>query len=391
MVNLPKQSSMSIKVKYMRPLVKFRFEIAVLLIWALAIAAKYKYNGLIFGFDYGNYQPDGKYYTYMALEYLNHSPARSAQQVVDWYLANGFKMNIFTIQDLMPSTSYAYPMISHRILYPLLSVPFVAAFGIPGMLVIPALSLLVLFLAIQKLSQKLNKPWIGLGVVLTLALSTTVLRWMMVNCTDALLVALFAFVPFSILAFKQRSRWALPTLGLLIVLTSTTRFVLPFWLAILVVLAIRYKRVFEIGFLFLLSILCSIPALQAQASSALLPAEADSPLYIKLAKLPLVFIKVFAIDIAEFGVLDRAFLVFILFCFIQAIRLRKTLSAQLFTAVLFAGYVIGAINGTLGVNFRYQIPVLIFSAWLVLDSLEISERNLRFVPSAKGNIIVNKT
>jgi hypothetical protein len=327
----------------------------------------------------------------MALEYLNHSPARSAQQVVDWYLANGFKMNTFTIQDLMPSTSYAYPMISHRILYPLLSVPFVAIFGIPGMLAIPALSLLVLFLAIQILSKKMGKPLIGLGIVITLVLSTTVLRWMMVNCTDALLVGLFAFVPFSILAFKQRSRWALPTLGLLIILTSATRFVLPFWLAILVVLAIRYKRALEIGFLFLLSFLCSIPALQAQASSALLPAEADSPLYIKLAKLPLVFIKVFAIDIAEFGVLDRAFLIFILFCFIQAIRLRRTLSAQLFTAVLFAGYIIGSINGTLGVNFRYQIPVLIFSAWLVLDSLEISGRNLRFISSTKGDIVVNKT
>jgi len=370
---------------------KFRFEIAVFLIWTVAIVSKYKYNGLIFGFDYGNYQPDGKYYTYMALEYLNHSPANSAQQVVDWYLAHGFKMNTFTIQDLMPSTSYAYPMISHRILYPLLSVPFVAIFGIPGMLAIPALSLLVLFLAIQILSKKMGKPLIGLGIVITLVLSTTVLRWMMVNCTDALLVGLFAFVPFSILAFQQRSRWALPTLGLLIILTSATRFVLPFWLAILVVLAIRYKRALEIGFLFLLSFLCSIPALQAQASSALLPAEADSPLYMKLAKLPLVFIKVFAIDIAEFGVLDRAFLIFILFCFIQAIRLRRTLSAQLFTAVLFAGYIIGSINGTLGVNFRYQIPVLIFSAWLVLDSLEISGGTLRFIPSTKGDIVINKT
>jgi len=111
----------------------------------------------------------------------------------------------------------------------------------------------------------------------------------------------------------------------------------------------------------------------------------------KLAKLPLVFIKVFAIDIAEFGVLDRAFLIFILFCFIQAIRLRRTLSAQLFTAVLFAGYIIGSINGTLGVNFRYQIPVLIFSAWLVLDSLEISGGTLRFIPSTKGDIVINKT
>jgi hypothetical protein len=375
----------------MRSLKKFRFELAVLFIWLIAIAAKYKYNGLIFGFDYGNYQPDGKYYTYMALEYLNHSPANSAQQVVDWYLAHGFKMNTFTIQDLMPATSYAYPMISHRILYPLLSVPFVAAFGIPGMLAIPALSLLVLFLAIQKLSQKMNKPYLGLAVVCSLSLSTTVLRWMMVNCTDALLVGLFAVVPFSILALNQKKRWALPALGFLIFLTSATRFVLPLWIAILVVLVLRCRRYLELGILFLFSSVCSIPALQDQISSALLPAEAGSPIHIKLIKMPVVFVKVFAIDIAEFGVLDRVFLFYIGLCFYLAIRLRKALSAQLFMAVLFAGYVIGTINGTLGVNFRYQIPVLIFTAWLILDSLEISNGGLSLVPSTKGDIVVNKT
>jgi hypothetical protein len=107
--------------------------------------------------------------------------------------------------------------------------------------------------------------------------------------------------------------------------------------------------------------------------------------------MPVVFIKVFAIDIAEFAVLDRAFLVYMVFCFIQAVRLRKSLSAQLFIAVLFAGYVIGTINGTLGVNFRYQIPVLIFSAWLILDSIEISRGGLRLVASAKGNVVVNET
>jgi len=374
----------------MRSLRKFRFELAVFFIWLIAIAAKYKYHGLVFGFDYGNYQPDGKYYTYMALEYLNHNPANSAQQVVDWYLAHGFKMNTFTIQDLIPATSYAYPMISHRILYPILSVPFVAAFGIPGMLAIPALSLLALFLAIQKLSQKSKKPYLGLAVVCALSLSTTVLRWMMVNCTDALLVGLFAVVPFAILAFIQQKRWALPAFGLLVLLTSATRFVLPLWIAILVVLALRYRRYLELGLLFLFSFICSIPALQDQMSSALLPAEAGSPLHMKLIKMPVVFVKVFAIDIAEFAVLDRVFLVYMLFCFVQATRLRGSLSAQLFTAVLFAGYVIGTINGTLGVNFRYQIPVLIFSAWLILDSIEISGGGLRFVSSAKSNVVVDK-
>jgi hypothetical protein len=35
-------------------------------------------------------------------------------------------------------------------------------------------------------------------------------------------------------------------------------------------------------------------------------------------------------------------------------------------AVLLAVWFIGAINGTVGVNFRYQLPVLAFACWVIL-------------------------
>jgi len=370
---------------------KYKFYLIALAIWALAVTAKYKFQGLVFGFDYGTYQPDGKFYTYMALDFLNQNPVQSAQQVVDWYLIHGFKMNTFTIQDLMPETSYAYPVISHRILYPLLSIPFVALFGIPGMLAIPALSLLVLFSAIQFLANKFGKPIIGLGIVITLSFSTTVLRWMMVNCTDALLVGLFALLPLLLLHKFKSKNFRIAALCVLILFTSATRFVLPFWLAIILILLFRERRKLEGLFLIIFSITCALPALSAQLSTALLPADQDSPTVIKLFKLPIAFAQVVGIDFLQFGVLDRIFLFFLVFCLIQAVRLYRRLSSQLFFAVLFAGYTIGAINGTLGVNFRYQIPVLIFASWVVLDSLEIRNSGLRLVPTIKGDVIVNET
>ena len=359
-------------------------------VWAVAVASKFKFHGLVFGFDYGNYQPDGKFYTYMALDFLNHNPANSAQQVVDWYLKNGFKMNTFTIQDLMPQTSYAYPVISHRILYPLLSVPFVALFGIPGMLVIPAISLLALFMSIQLLANKFNKSLVGLGIILILASSSTVMRWMMVNCTDALLVGLFSFLPLLLCHQFQKKSSAIVGIGLLIVLTSATRFVLPFWICIIFTLYFHDRKRISYLFLLLLSALSAIPALKAQISTALLPGETDSSTLTKIYQLPISFVKVFIIDFLEFGVLDRIFLIFIFITAIQSIRLYRRLSAQLFAASLFAGYVIGAINGTLGVNFRYQIPVLIFAAWALLDSLEITGSGLRLTPAINGNVVIDK-
>ena len=370
---------------------KYRYELAVLFLWAVAVASKLKFNGLILGFDYGTYQPDGKFYTYMALDFLNNNPALSAQQVVDWYAVHGFKMKTFKIEDLMPSTSYAYPYISHRVLYPLLSVPFVAIFGIPGMLAVPSISLLLLLLSICWLAKKLDKPFIGLVVIVVLLNSSTVLRWMIVNCTDSLLVGLIAFVPFLILRLIEKKREAVFLLAGLVVLTSATRFVLPIWLGIFLVLFFRKGLRKQTIILFIVSVLCAIPALEAQLSTALLPAETDTPTHLKLIQLPFVFLKIIVVDFLQFGVLDRALLIVITFCLIQSIRIRHQLSAQLFLAVFVSGYLIGSINGTLGVNFRYEMPVLIFCAWLILDSFEYNQKKLRLVSSIAGNIIIDKT
>lgn len=369
---------------------RYRYEILVTTLWAVTVAAKIKFDGLVFGFDYGIYQPDGKFYTYMALDFLNHNPADSAKQVVDWYAIHGFKMNTFTIQDLMPATSYAYPVISHRILYPLLSVPFVALLGIPGMLVIPALALLVLLLSIQKISISAKKPLIGLLVVLALSNSSTVIRWMVVNCTDSLLAGLFALVPFCIFGILRRNKLALAGLAILIILTSATRFILPAWLGILFVLFTKkiYRK--EILILGVLSLVSAVPALSAQLSTALLPASTSTPTYLKVLQLPLVFFKVIAVDILEFGVLDRVLLLLLTVTAVQAIRLRKNLSSMLFWAVLISTYLIGAINGTLGVNFRYQMPVLVFCAWVIIDSFEVNGGGLRLIPPIKRDVIINK-
>jgi len=345
---------------------KYKFYLFVLFIWSLSTAAKIKFNGFVFGFDYGIYQPDGKYYTYMALEFLNHNPVQSAQTVVDWYATHGFKMQHFTVNDLLPSTSPVYNLISHRILYPLLSVPFVALLGIPGMLVIPALSLLTLLFSIQKLSYIYNKPFVGLALVVMMTISPTVLRWMILNCTDSLLTGLFALVPIALIQSQKKHRGYMMFLLLLIVLTSATRFVLPLWIGIAFVIFVNKERIFAL-IITIVSFISALPALTAQASTALLPAEGDASLLSKVIMLPVSFVKVIVIDILEFAVLDRLLLILLVFALFQSIRSFKNLSSQYFLATFISAYFIGAVNGTLGVNFRYQMPILIFCAWTVVD------------------------
>ena len=63
--------------------------------WALVLFAKCKFSGLVFGFDYGLYLPDGGSYTFRTFQFLGYSDSFSAAAVSNWYQDNSFKFNDF--------------------------------------------------------------------------------------------------------------------------------------------------------------------------------------------------------------------------------------------------------------------------------------------------------
>ena len=46
----------------------------------------------------------------------------------------------------------------------------------------------------------------------------------------------------------------------------------------------------------------------------------------------------------------------------------KESSSRYFILVLMGLWITGAINGTVGVNFRYQLPLLPFAAWAAISN-----------------------
>ncbi len=359
----------------------------VLTLGLIAIAAKYKYNGLVFGFDYGIYQPDGKYYTYMALDFINNDPKQSAQSVVNWYATHGYKGNIFQISDLVPETSPIYQYISHRVLYPILSIPFVYLFGIPGMIVIPSISFLCLLLFIQKISINYNLIHIGFCIGIILSTSPTVIRWMIWNGTDALLAGLFSYVALLLYNLQKNPDQKYFQLFLLIFLTAATRFSLVFWIAIAIVIYLNRKKFLAL-MIVLISSLCSIPALFSTLGVSILPAENDQTTLEKISNIPLSFLRVVSIDIAQLAVMDRLFLIFLAVGVLISIIHFKNIASQYFIAILLAGYLLGAVNGTLGVNFRYQLPAIPFCAWSIVASWPLIQNKLKTYSSLSPHIKV---
>jgi len=344
--------------------------VSVLGIWLMTLLIKFKYNGLIFGFDYGIYHPDGALYTTRALDWSGYSETEAAKIVSNWYNIHAYKFNTTKPSDFYYSVHPLYPEYSIRILYPLLSIPFVKLFGVPGMLVVPAFSLLILLLVILKIGIDLNKPLIAFSTLVSAASSSTVVRWMMANTTDALLVGIFSLTTYCLVRKITSYRWYL-VYGALIILSGLTRISILFWIACASVLLIQKNRKKAI-FITVVSLLIVIPTLLSNSSNSFLAVEADRSLWQRFLLYPFYLIKITFYEFAQLFVLDRIlFFMCVLSIYLSFKYINKD-SSKYLLLVLFAGLLTGAMNGTVGVNFRYQLPVIAFICWSIIDNTNIS-------------------
>ena len=348
----------------MRTSKQFLLVSILILTWAVSVIARLKFNGLSYGFDYGLYQPDGMHYTFRTLTFLGNSELTSAQMVSDWYATHGFKLSQINPSDLLPENNRVWGVISPRILYPLLSVPFVAVLGIPGMIAISAISFLILLLTIYSLGRKFGQESLAIAIAVLLTASVTTTRWMISNCTDALLVGVTCFAVL-VLISELSDNLKIILLSTVSVLGVLTRFSLPIWVAIGFVLLIN-RKILAGAVLVLSASLATIPTYLSQPNDAVLPGTENLSGFEKFVALPKSFFKVGFIEIAQLAALDRILLLFLLASFfIAALKVRE-IENKYFLSVAFAVFSIGAINGVLGVNFRYQLPLIPFMAWTVL-------------------------
>ena len=338
----------------------------IFLCWIFDAAAKWKYNGLIYGVDYGLYHPDGSLYTFRTLNWLGHSELDSGSLVSNWYRDHAFKFNNVDPTSLFYKVNPQWDRYLPRVIYPAFSLPFVAILGIKGMLAIPALSMLCLMLVIVKVGKKLDRTNQAVVIAILFSFSLTVNRWMFINTTDSLLVGFFALMLLFVASIKNNWVWWIST-ALLIVLSSFTRVAILAWLGIAIVLVFnKYRR--QGSYVAMVSILAFIPSILGNTSSAILPNEAPGPLSQKLLAYPKTFFNVGFYEVAELAVMDRILLALLACALLLSIRNWRKLSSQFFIVELLALWLTGAVNGTVGVNFRYQLPLLPFLAWALIDN-----------------------
>ena len=350
----------------------YLFVTAILFFWLLDLASKIGYNGLVYGLDYGLFHPDGKLYTFRTLNLLGHSQIESGNLVSSWYLDHAYKLNTFEPKSLFYDVNPLWDLYRPRILYPILSTPFVALLGIYGMLVIPALSMLTVMLVIYFVGSHLSNPMAGFVLAILISFSDTINRWMFANTTDSLLTGLTALFILFVLKLQQ-SRFFLPYCLTLIALTSLTRVAVFQWIAISLVLFCTQQKKYAMYFAST-AIILFIPTFYINASSAILPNESDSNLLVKCLQFIASLFRVAFYEIAQLAVLDRLLLsLLILATAVSALNIKRQ-SSKYFIAILVSLWFTGAVNGTVGVNFRYQLPVIGFMAWSLIDNFSTLRR-----------------
>lgn len=344
--------------------------VGILILWLISMTTKFKYNGLIYGLDFGLFHPDGQLYTFKTLTLLGKSELEAGTLVSDWYSTHAFKLRFFEPSSLYFDIHPLWQLYKPRVLYPILSVPFVAIFGIPGMLVVPALSMLVLLVSVFLIGIKVGNEKLAFVLVLMISISPVVNRWMFANITDGLLTAITCCFLVSLLYIKKANLFLFVG-SVLILLGSLTRTSVLQWLAICVgIYFINQKR--NAIILGILSIILFIPSAAGNLDTGILPNEQKGSLLERPTQLVGSMLKMGFYELGQLLVLDRILFLILGMSVLFSVMNISKISSKFFLLTLSALWITGAVNGTIGVNFRYQLPLLPFIAYSILDSIKFN-------------------
>ena len=335
----------------------------VVLLGILALLARIKFHGLVYGLDFGLYHPDGSLYSMQGLTFTGLNQETAIKIVNDFYFLNASKINNLDASVLFNNPNWAE--YKYRFMYPLLSVPFVMLLGMPGMLVIPGISFLMILILPVLLCRHKSLGITGLFISAVIMSSPTVVRWMFANISDSLLVAVISlFVLLETRSFPFH-KWVVMIVPLIFV-SSTTRFCLPLWLGVALVYFMDKERRRALVII-VLSVACALPTFILSMGVGILPTEGNTSLIGKLLAYPQIAGKVIFYEVGQLFVMDKLLLFSLIFAVFISFRNRARISSRFFLISLASLAFTGSINGVIGVNFRYQMPLIVFMIWVCVD------------------------
>jgi hypothetical protein len=143
--------------------------------------------------------PDVRFYAVRSLEFAGRSHEEAKVEAAAFLYTHGIERR-YPIDEVDSPTNRQF---RPRILYPLVSAPFVAVAGMRGLLIVSLLSTIALFAVMWRLFSRRAPPWLAAAVVVLIANVHTLTGYSIAALTDGLAMALAAG---ALLAFPGEER-----------------------------------------------------------------------------------------------------------------------------------------------------------------------------------------
>lgn len=329
------------------------------------LLGKFYFNGLIFGLDFSLFHPDGTLYSFRTLSWLGDSQTENAIRVAEWYGQHAGKMTSIDPTSLYFDNNPNWVLYKFRLLYSFLSIPFVYFFGLNGMLFVPALSYVGLMLIVLEIGFFFKRVPVALLVILLLNLSITVTRWMFINTTDSLFTFLAALSTIMLIKWNPGKKLFLFQVLVLILMILTR---VSIFYAIPLIVAIWFKSRKQAILLFLITVISFVPLLLANIQSTVAVTSTKGGYTEKISMFVLNSFKLLIFEMGQLIILDKV-LFFVLVCTLTLALKNKSKNSSMFLLLSIAStYLMSFLNGTIGVNFRFQLPILASIAWVLIEN-----------------------
>jgi hypothetical protein len=181
---------------------------------------------------------------------------------------------------------------------------------------------------------------------------------MFANITDGLLLLYVSLFILMIVKKNTLDLSRIQTLLLLVLISMSalTRFSAFFWIGIAFVFLL-YQKFASAILVTIVTLLSHLPIFLQPFTGHVLPGHNEKSMVEKILIYPMNLLRVTVYEIGQLFVLDRMLLILIVVGLILALRTYKELPSQLFLVSAVMLWLTGSINGVLGVNYRYQLPL----------------------------------
>jgi hypothetical protein len=325
--------------------------------------------------------PDGIHYSLRTLRFLNFSDFEALNQIKHQYLSTGITVsNYFLNPD-----PWERALVDPRILYSLLSTPFVALFGLNGMFAVPILSFLILTLMpMYYRLDSISREGQLLPFFLTVVLvgSLYVKFNVLANTTDGLstlLIVVITIILYRHMSFRKVQKASL-IISVLTLFACTTRqneiFLIGILFAVLIPIAggETFKEKLRliapsvtIMFFWLWYSFYKFgnyKVITASNGKAL----NDGNLMVQIRDLLFSLPKTSIVEVIQLWLRDPGMFLLILIAFLIVITNRNMNYIKLcFGWTLISGMILTTINAGLGSGFRYALPAIFLGSIVIME------------------------